>query len=344
MAEITPLKLTVFDQSPAVAGQPQGEAIRQSLALAVQAEAWGYQRYWVSEHHNNPSLVGSAPEILATAIAARTFRMRVGVAGVLLPYYSPFKVAEQFRVLEAIAPGRVDLGIGRSPGGQGQAAALAAALRPGAGEPGAHDKAVRQLLHWLYDAPDPPHGVQAFPCGQNAPEVWMLGGSCNGARLAAELGLPFAFNYSNGLLPDGVEAPLDLYRSNYKPSALYPVPKVSLQVWALAASDRDEARRLFMTRAFWRVQLDRGMRAPLISPEAVHAEPLTTAEERVMDAMHERHLIGDVSEVSGRLTDLAKLYDVQEFAVPTWTHAPAARAESYRLLAQALMPETSAAG
>src|SRR6185369_11557533 len=190
------VKLSVLDQSPAPRGRTQDVAIRATLDLARHCDTLGYNRYWVSEHHNTNNIVGTAPEILMAAIAATTPRIRVGSAGVMLPHYSALKVAEQFRVLEGIAPGRIDLGLGRAPGSDQR---TAYALNPNAN---AHEEFPQQVLDlqaWVSGAPlDPRHPfgmIKAHPSGPTSPEIWILGSSDYGAQLAAHFGLPYAFAY-----------------------------------------------------------------------------------------------------------------------------------------------------
>jgi alkanesulfonate monooxygenase SsuD/methylene tetrahydromethanopterin reductase-like flavin-dependent oxidoreductase (luciferase family) len=186
-----PLALSVLDQSVSLAGSSEDAAIRDTLEFAVHCESLGYRRFWVSEHHGLATIVGTAPEILMAAIAARTSRIRIGSAGVMLPHYSAFKVAEQFRVLDALAPGRIDLGVGRAPGSDMRTARL---LNPNAGH-AAEDfpEQIRDLHAWLSL---PSHGgVVAHPRGEGVPAIWILGSSDYGAQLAAHYGLPYAFAY-----------------------------------------------------------------------------------------------------------------------------------------------------
>lgn len=188
-----PFRLSVLDQSIAVAGRPHDQSIRNTVTLAQHCETLGYERFWVSEHHNHPTIVGTAPEIVMAAIAATTERIRIGSAGVMLPHYSPFKVAEVFRVLDALAPGRIDLGLGRAPGSDGR---TAFALNPAANERPEHFPAdVRDLIAWVHNEPlvdrHPFAAVKAFPQGDTAPEVWILGSSDYGAQVAALFGLPY---------------------------------------------------------------------------------------------------------------------------------------------------------
>src|SRR5678816_840698 len=190
------MKLSVLDQSPSAEGNTQDQAIRESLALAQRCDELRYNRYWVSEHHNSGSIVGTAPEILMAAVAATTRRIRVGSAGVMLPHYSALKVAEQFRVLEALAPGRIDLGVGRAPGGDMR---TARALNPNAAV-AAEDfpVQVRDLHAWTSIGTH--LGITAHPLGPHAPEIWILGSSDYGAQLAAHFGLPYAFAYFLSLI------------------------------------------------------------------------------------------------------------------------------------------------
>src|SRR5262245_56816624 len=189
------LRLSVLDQSVAVVDRPHGQSIRDTVALAQHGEALGYHRFRVSEHHNHASIAGSAPEVLLGAIAQATERIRIGSAGVMLPHYSPLHVAEQFLVLEALAPGRIDLGLGRAPGSDGR---TAFALNPLANErPNAFPADVRDLLAWVSGQPlmegHPFRQVKAHPLSETVPEVWMLGSSDYGAQAAAHLGPPYAF-------------------------------------------------------------------------------------------------------------------------------------------------------
>ena len=219
------LTLSVLDQSAAGAGRQQDATIRQTLALASKCEAWGYNRFWVSEHHSHPSIVGTAPEVLMAAIAAQTTRIRLGSAGVMLPHYAPLKVAEQFRVLDALAPGRIDLGVGRAPGSDGRTAQL---LNPDRYASDNFPQQVMELQAWVTGEPLPPghpgHGVFAYPSGPTSPNVWMLGSSDYGAQLAAHLSLPYAFAYfiTDG---QGAEQAMHLYRNNFRPSEARPKPE-----------------------------------------------------------------------------------------------------------------------
>ena len=330
------MKLSVLDQSTAVRGLPQTGAIADSLALARHCDALGYHRYWVSEHHNSGSIVGSAPEVLMAAIAATTSRIRVGSAGVMLPHYSALKVAEQFRVLEGIAPGRIDLGVGRAPGSD---RLTAYALNPDAGQAAERfPQQVQDLEAWVSGAalaPGHPFAaIHAHPQGPTRPDIWILGSSNYGAQLAAHFGLPYAYAYffSDG---QGVEEALELYRSGYRPSERHPLPQATICVWALAADTAEEAQRLLMTREHWRIGFERGLRLPLVSPEEAAAVVYGEADRARIAALRQRAMIGTGDEVASRLRALGTQLGLDEIVINTWTFDPAARRHSYSLLAQA---------
>lgn len=330
------MKLSVLDQSPAVKGSTPADAITASLALARHCDALGYERYWLSEHHNSSSIVGSAPEVLMAAIAATTQRIRVGSAGVMLPHYSALKVAEQFRVLEAIAPGRIDLGLGRAPGSD---RLTARALNPHA-SPGADDfpQQIMDLQRWL-DGERLPEGhpyraITAQPQGPTSPEIWLLGSSGYGAQLAAHLGLPYAFAYffSDG---QGVEQALDLYRQNYRPSARFPTPQPTICVWALAAATTAEAERQLMTREHWRVRFEQGLLGPLVSPEEAATYAFSAPEQARIAQLRRNALVGTGPEVAAKIRALAASLELDHIVVNTWAHDAQVRQDSYSLIAQA---------
>ncbi len=330
------LTLSVLDQSTIVSGRPPAASIAESLTLARACDRLGYARYWVAEHHNSDSIAGTAPEVLMAAIAATTTRIRVGSAGVMLPHYSALKVAEQFRVLEAIAPGRIDLGVGRAPGSDQR---TAFALNPMADRASAQFPAqLRDLLAWVSGEAliegHPFRDVRAQPAGPGTPEVWVLGSSDFGAQVAAHFGLRFCFAH---FITDGrgAEAALNLYRAHFQPSERLAAPHAAICVWAMAAETQAEAERQFATRAVWRLGRDRGMYLPLPSPEEAASRAYTLAEQAHIARLRETALFGTGDAVAERLRRLAAGYGVEEIAVLTTMHSPAARLRSYELLAGA---------
>ncbi len=326
------MKLSVLDQSAALTGRSEADSIRETLALASFCESLGYHRFWLSEHHNLAAIVGTAPEILMAAIAATTQRIRIGSAGVMLPHYSALKVAEQFRVLEALAPGRIDLGLGRAPGGDMR---TAQALNPNAyGAADNFPQQVRDLQAWVSAREGEAYqGIHAHPHGPTSPEMWILGSSDYGAQLAAHFGLPYAFAYffTDG---QGAEQALDLYRRLYQPSARHPKPEPTLCVWALAADTEQQARHHALSRDRWRVDRQRGVFGPLQAPDVVAAQGFSPADQPTLDAMHQRVFVGTAVQVGTQLRALADAMQLDELVVNTWAHDPAVRRHSYALLAR----------
>ena len=330
------MRLSVLDQSIAVAQRPHDQSIRNTVALAQRCEALGYDRFWVSEHHNHPTIVGTAPEIVIAAIAATTQRIRIGSAGIMLPHYAPFKVAEVFRVLDALAPGRIDLGLGRAPGSDGR---TAFALNPAANERPEHFPAdVRDLLAWVHNEPlvdrHPFAAVHAYPQGPTAPEVWILGSSDYGAQVAALFGLPYcyAWFFSDGA---GGERAIDLYKKSYRPSARHPEPHSALCVLAFAAPTMEEAQYHFTPRVLSRMHRDRGILGPLESPEAAAAALAASYDPARVAQFRQDSFVGTGPEVLARIEELKTRVGVDEMAVVTWTHDEEVRRASYTELAKA---------
>lgn len=331
------LRLAVLDQSVALAGRPQGEAIRKTIDLARHCESFGYDRFWVSEHHNNDAIVGTCPEVLLGAIGATTSRIRIGSAGVMLPHYAPLKVAEQFRVLDAIAPGRIDLGLGRAPGSDGL---TAYALNPQADtRPNEFPSDIVDIQAWLAGEPlrekHPFARIGAHPKGETVPELWILGSSDYGAQVAAHFGLPYAFAwfFTDGR---GAAQAMQFYRELFKSSPKYSKPHAALCVWALVADTEEEAAFHFQSRARFRLLRDRGVFGALESPEAAAAYNYTESEKARLADYKARAFVGKADQVATRIKALANELQAQEMAIVTWAWDEAARVKSYKLLAEAL--------
>jgi luciferase family oxidoreductase group 1 len=329
------VRLSVLDQSTVVTGRSPDTSIRESIRLAQHCEALGYDRYWCAEHHNSESQAGTAPEILIAAIAASTQRIRVGSAGVMLPHYAALKVAEQFRVLDAIAPGRIDLGLGRAPGSDGR---TAYALNPRADSAAQNFPAdVRDLLAWLHGESlvegHPFRDVRAQPAGPTAPQVWILGSSDYGAQVAAYFGLPFCFAHfiTDG---QGVDQALSVYRAGFRPNIRLLAPHAAVCVWAMTAETQEQAAWLLKSREIWRLGRDRGVFSALASPEEAAARSYSDAEMSRIERMREKAFYGTPDVVAAKLRDLAAAHNLQEIAVLTTLHDPEARRHSYTLLAR----------
>jgi luciferase family oxidoreductase group 1 len=329
------LRLSVLDQSVSFAGRPQSASITETIELAQYCEGLGYHRFWVSEHHNHDTITGTAPEIVMAAIGATTDRIRIGSAGVMLPHYSALKVAEQFRVLDAIAPGRIDLGLGRAPGSDGR---TAYALNPHALQ-GADNfpEQIQDLMAWVAGDPLPEDhtfaGIRAFPQSDTTPVTWILGTSSYGAQVAAHFGIPYCFAHfiTQG---EGCEQALDLYREKFQPSARHPEPVTTACVWALVADTEEEAEFQFMSRARTRLARDRGVLEQVEAPEVAAAHDYSPAEQARVQVMRKEAFVGTTENVGDRLRNLAKQLGLDELVILTWTHELSARKRSYELFAK----------
>ncbi len=328
------MRLSVLDQSMIVSGRSPQESIRETVELAKLCDTLGYHRFWVSEHHNSGSVAGSAPEVLLGALAVSTRRIRLGSAGIMLPHYSSLHVAEQFRVLDALAPGRIDLGLGRAPGSDGR---TAFALNPNAAEAANTFPAqVRDVMAWVSGralAEGHPFGmITAQPAGPTAPQVWILGSSNYGAQVAAHFGLPYCFAYffSDGV---GAEEALHLYRASYRPSADHPAPYAAVAVFVQAAETSARAERMFAGREVWRAERERGRYVALPSPAEVAAYVFTPGEQARREQARARAVFGTPDVVAAKLSALSDALDVEEIALVTAAYDPADRRRSFELLA-----------
>jgi luciferase family oxidoreductase group 1 len=325
-------RLSVLDQSPVRSGARPADAIAETLALAEACDRLGYTRYWLAEHHSTPALAGSAPEVLIGQVAARTSRIRVGSGGVMLQHYSPLKVAESFRVLETLFPGRIDLGLGRAPGSdQLTARALAG---PGGGAPEFFPQQVSDLLAWLGGEPPPEHPfskVRAMPTGDTIPDVWLLGSSDQSAALAAHFGTGFSF--AHFINADGGAEITRAYVRQFKPSALRAEPMASVAVFVVCAETEDEAERLATSRDLFiaRLYTGRGGRYPTVAEAAAH--PYTAWEQQIVREARRRRVAGTPEQCRERLESLAREYGVEEIVVVTITETATTRLRSYELLA-----------
>ena len=331
------LRLAILDQSPIVSGRGADASIRETLELARLADALGYGRYWLAEHHNSESHAGSAPEMLVAAIGATTRRIRVGTAGVMLPHYASLKVAEQFRVAEAIAPGRIDLGLGRAPGSDGR---TAFALNPNANEAAERfPNQVQEVLGWLGEglpANHPFRMVTASPVVPTRPQVWILGSSGYGAQVAAHFGLPYCF--AHFISDRGSEQVMALYRNAFQPRPDMPgrlaAPHGALGVFALVADTEAEAWRLYRSRELWRLFRYQGRFPPLPSVAEAEVYPYTPADRAHLDDIRATAMVGAPEQVKAKLEALATRHGARELAILSPCHDAAARQRSYRLLAE----------
>lgn len=329
-----PLRLSVLDQSPVISGRTPAEAVRATLELARRAEALGYHRYWLAEHHAIAALADPCPEVLLARLGAETSRMRIGTGGVLLPYYSAFKVAEVFRMLEALYPGRVDLGIGRAPGGDARTAhAVGGSQLPTAEDfPQRVWELVGHLDGTLPD--DHPHKrVRVQPGGDTAPEVWLLGSSDFSGALAAQLGLRFAF--AHFINPRGGDLVTRDYRERFQPSAREAAPAAIVCAFVICAADDAEAERLAAPIDLRRLHMALGRDTPVPTLAETEKHEYTQEERRYVLAQRERAVIGGPQTCARELTALAERYAADEVMALTITGDYDSRLRSYELLAHA---------
>ena len=335
------MRVSVLDQSPIRKGGTAREAVLETIELAKAAERLGFHRFWMAEHHNTTSFAGSTPEVLMARVGAETSRIRIGSGGIMLPHYSPLKVAENFRMLETLYSGRIDLAIGRAPGADGRTS-VALQSGPKAYDIGVFPQQAEMLRHYLEESaglaqwPEdhPFRHVHASPRGPGLPEMWMLASSMNGALYAAELGMPLAF--AQFISPDdsGPEAAA-VYRNSFKPRQPGEEPRVALAVFALAAETEEEAERLCATRNLWVMQLLRNQAGPFPSPEEALAYPYTPQDRVMLRAIAARGVTGTPERVRAGLERMASEYEADEVFVLTITHDFAARVRSYQLIAKA---------
>jgi luciferase family oxidoreductase group 1 len=331
------LKLSILDQSPVISGHSPAQAVAATLELARQAERLGYHRYWLAEHHAIGALADPCPEVLLARLGAETSRLRVGTGGVLLPYYSPFKVAEVFRMLEALYPGRVDLGIGRAPGGDARTAhAVGGGQMPTADD---FPQRVWELVGHLDGSlpEDHPHKrVRLQPGGDTAPEVWLLGSSDYSGALAAQLGLRFAF--AHFINPRGGDVVTRAYRERFQPSAREAAPAAIVCVFVICAASDAEAERLAAPIDLRRLHMALGRDTPVPTLAEAERHVYSEEERRYVTGQRERAVIGGPDKCRRELAELVQRYGADELMVLTITGDYASRLRSYELLAGAFGP------
>lgn len=331
------MKISVVDQSPVSSGFSATDALRNTIELARLADQLGYTRYWIAEHHAMDMLASPAPEILIARVAAETSGIRVGSGGVLLPHYSPLKVAEVFRMLQALYPDRIDLGVGRAPGGtQLEAYAL---RRDRSKHPQSDDfrEQLVELLHFLHGDFPPTHPfnrIHVSPEVTGAPEVWLLGSSMWSANAAAELGLPYAFAHFINQEP--TRAALEFYRSHFRPSKYYNNPKTLVALGVICADTEAEAQRLFSSARLLGRRIRQGILGPIPTPEEAIRELETTHRAELPEfGEWPRYFVGTPEMVRRQLTEMATDLNLDELMVVTIVHDHQARLRSYQLLAEA---------
>jgi luciferase family oxidoreductase group 1 len=329
------IPLSVLDLSPVSAGSTGVQALRNSLDLARLADRLGYTRYWVAEHHNLPAIASSAPEIMIGQIAAVTMRIRVGSGGVMLPNHAPLMVAERFKMLEALYPGRIDLGLGRAPGTD-PATSYMLRRRQGISEEDDFLERFQELMLLEtrgFPEGHPFHKVRAMPSEAPLPPIYLLGSSDYSAQLAGQIGAAFAFAHHFATF-DAVEA-MRLYRDNFRPSPAHQEPYAILATHVVCADSDAEAERLAATVELNFVRRAKGEHLPLASPEEAAAYDYTPVDRARIAQNRSRLTVGAPATVKGRIEPLIAATQAQELMVTTMLYDHAARKHSYELLKQA---------
>src|ERR1700728_798534 len=331
----TKYPLSVLDISPVPSGSSSSDALRNTLDLAKLTDALGYSRYWLAEHHNTALIASTSPEVMIGHVADVTQRMRVGSGGIMLPNHAPLKVAETFRVLEALHPGRIDLGLGRAPGTDPM---TALALRRSREAVGADDFPARlqDLLTFLDHGFPPGHPlerIRAMPDDVPMPEVWLLGSSDFSAELSARLGLRFAFAHHIQPLP--AIAALRMYREHCQPSEYLKEPEALIGVSVVCAETDARAEEIARPLQLTLLRFRSGKMGRFPSIEEATNYPYTPDEREIMEMNRDRNFVGSPKTVRKRLAQLADADDVNEIIVTTMTHEHADRRRSYELLAEA---------
>jgi len=330
------MKLSILDQVPISANQTAKEALEQSVKLAQAAEQLGYERYWIAEHHDMPGLACSAPEVMLSYIGARTSRIRVGSGAVLLPHYKPYKIAEVYNMLATLFPDRIDIGIGRAPGGSAEVtSALSDHFLQNVWDMPA---SVKDLLHFIYnDHPEDSEfaKIKAAPIPDNAPVPWLLGTSKKSALLAAEHGMAYAF----GLFMSDKDAAeiLDCYYQAFKPRTNRH-PQTILTVTAFCADTTERAEEIALSSLVWSIQRGKGEgHSGVPSIEDAKQYRLSETEKEALEKMKQKMIIGNPDQVRNNLLDLQKQYKADEVMIVTITYAPEDRIKSYLLIAHELL-------
>ncbi|OCA90425.1 luciferase [Bacillus sp. FJAT-27225] len=330
------MKLSILDQSPVSSGQSAKEALNHSLRLAQAGDDLGYTRYWIAEHHDMPGLACPAPEVMIPFIASNTKRIRVGSGAVLLPHYKPYKVAEVYNMLATLFPGRIDIGIGRAPGGSAEAAnALSDNFLQQVYK---MPEKVEELLHFLYN--DFPDGhelakVTASPLPDVPPIPWLLGTGKKSAILAAQYGLSYAFGQFMSE-NDGKEI-IDHYRSAFQPRNKGDVPKVILTVSVVCAETTELAEEIALSNIIWGLLRGTGEAKGVPSIEDAKAFQLNEKDQDYLVKAKQNMIIGNPKQVSESLKQLQASYLADELVIVTITHSPEDRINSYKLIAKEIL-------
>ncbi|WP_028390992.1 LLM class flavin-dependent oxidoreductase [Bacillus cihuensis] len=331
------MKISVLDQTQLLEGITAEEGFAHSVELAKYVDKLGYHRYWLSEHHSTDALAGSSPEILASHLLAKTDHIKVGTGGVMLPHYSAYKVAENFKVMSALAPGRVDMGVGRAPGGHHLSTIALQGER--ARNVDIFPDQIDQVLEYLEDTlPEnhPIRGLETTPVIDRKPELWILGTSNSSAILAAEKGLPYAFAQFINYQPGGMEQALKLYVDNFTPSKYLEKPKVLVTMKVIVASTDQKAEKIAESALRFNYYLHRGRLTRLVDSEKALSHVIIPSEKREMEAVKETYIIGSKETVAQKIKELTNKFPIDELMAITPIYDFEERKRSFKLLKEAV--------
>jgi luciferase family oxidoreductase group 1 len=327
------IKLSILDQSTISKGDTAINAIQHTIGLVKKAEEWGFNRFWVSEHHKLASIAGSAPEVLIAHLAAVTKSIRLGSGGIMLPNHSSLKVAENFRLLETLAPGRIDLGVGRAPGGDRITSSL---LNPGNRfKEEDYIQQVNELQLYFNDRVQTQFGpVRAIPVVYDEPPIWMLTSSGTSAYIAAEMGLGLAF--AQFIAANGVNEAIQAYRENFVPSDIFPKPEVLIAIWVLCADTEEKAEELKRSLLHVFLQMEKGeVREGMVPYSTIKDYPYTLQDKMRMEVHNNRIIAGTPDQVKEQIINLAENSNADEIMAAAITYLPEDKVRSFELLAKA---------
>lgn len=330
------MKLSILDQVPISKGMTSTEALANSVKIAQLGDKLGYERMWFAEHHNTTTLASSAPEVTAAYIAAKTERIRVGTGGIMMMHYSPFKVAEVFKTLAALAPGRIDFGAGRAPGGDMPAmTALASGRRPDLTEQYDKLEIILRLMNEQRTGEAVYDNVVATPFKVQLPEAWLLGSSGQSARQAGSNGVGYSFaQFFNGQMSKAI---FDAYRNSFQPSYFMDKPNIITTYAVSVAETADEAEYYSMPMQIGRLNLMRGRLLNVMSPEEANDYPLTEMDKMLLQENRHLMLIGSAEDVAAQILEEQAEYGFDEAMINSNLYSIEQRMNSYTLLAKQLI-------
>ena len=331
------MKLSILDQVPVISGSNARQALDDAVLLAQHAEKLGYERIWFSEHHGGESLASSAPEIIVAQVAAKTEKIRVGTGGIMMMHYSPLKIAEVFKTLEAFHPGRIDLGLGRAPGGDRNAIfALSQGKLPLLDDMYEKAEIIQDLLIDKVPSQDLYAVTKAVPTLEEVPAMWLLGSSGDSALKAAQMGM--GYSYAQFFSGQMNKEAFEMYNHHFKASEFMPEKHISVAFYALACPTEEEAHYYALPYMIFQMKLARGQRlGKFLTPQEAAEYPLSELEKMMIEKIQQGHLIGTPQQIHQRLKAYQDEFHFDEAMLVTITHPQEIRLQSYELLAKEIL-------